>query len=215
MRQAGGSVQLAEDRSRSLPAARCRLPAVLCLLLAGCCLLAVAGCRQRMAETGRAKPLDRSDFFEDGRLARPLRPGTVPRGQLRADAPFFTGKVNGALLDELPVPLGKDLLARGQERYEIFCTPCHGRAGTGEGAAVKRGMRMPPSYHLPRLREAPIGHFFDVVTNGFGVMLGYAEQIPPADRWAIAAYVRALQVSQGIPVAELTPDERALLDRQR
>lgn len=168
-----------------------------------------------MAETGREKPLDRSEFFEDGRLARPLSPGTLARGQLRADTAFFTGKVGGELVDELPLPLGTELLARGQERYEIFCTPCHGRVGTGEGAVVKRGMRTPPSYHIPRLREAPIGHFFDVVTNGFGVMLDYAEQIPPADRWAIAAYIRALQVSQGIPVAELTPDERALLDRQR
>jgi mono/diheme cytochrome c family protein len=202
---AGGSRQLAEDRSRSLPA-------VFCLLLAACCLLLAVGCRQQMAETGREKPLDHSAFFEDQRVARPLVPGTVAHGQLKADAAFYTGKSRDGLVDQLPVPLTKELLARGRDRFEIFCTPCHGRVGTGEGAVTKRGMRLPPSYHIQRLREAPIGHFFDVITNGFGIMPEYAGQVPPVDRWAIAAYIRALQVSQGIPVAELTPDERAKLD---
>jgi len=185
---------------------------VVCLLPAACCLLLLVGCRQQMAETGREKPLDHSTFFDDQRVARPLVPGTVARGQLKSDTAFYTGKVGDALVDQLPVPLTKELLDRGRERFEIFCTPCHGRVGTGEGAVTKRGLRPPPSYHIQRLREAPVGHFFDVMTNGFGIMPDYAGQVPPADRWAIAAYIRALQVSQGIPVAELTPEERASLD---
>jgi mono/diheme cytochrome c family protein len=168
-----------------------------------------------MAETGREKPLDQSAFFEDRRLARPLVPGTVARGQLKADAAFYTGKAGDALVEPLPVPLTKELLERGRDRYEIFCTPCHGRVGTGEGAVTKRGLRPPPSYHIPRLREAPLGHFFDVMTNGFGVMPDYAAQVPPADRWAIAAYIRTLQISQGIPVADLTAEERAALDQKK
>ncbi len=175
-------------------------------------MVVTAGCRQQMAETGREKPLDQSAFFEDQRVARPLVPGTVARGQLKADTAFYTGKSQDGLLDRLPMPLTKELLARGRDRFEIFCTPCHGRVGTGEGAATKRGMRLPPSYHISRLREASLGHFFDVITNGFGIMPDYAGQVPPADRWAIAAYIRALQVSQGIPAADLTPDERATLD---
>ena len=186
-----------------------------CLLLAACCLLLVVGCRQQMAETGREKPLDQSAFFEDRRLARPLVPGTVARKELKADAAFYTGKVGDALVEPLPVPLTRALLERGRERYEIFCTPCHGRVGTGEGAVTKRGLRPPPSYHIPRLREVPLGYFFDVMTNGFGVMPDYAAQVPPADRWAIAAYIRTLQVSQGIPVADLTAEERAALDQKK
>jgi mono/diheme cytochrome c family protein len=189
--------------------------AISCLLLAACCLLLMVGCRQQMAETGREKPLDQSAFFEDRRLARPLVPGTVARGQLKADAAFYTGKVGDALVESLPVPLSKDLLERGRDRYQIFCTPCHGRVGTGEGAVTKRGLRPPPSYHIPRLREAPLGHFFDVMTNGFGVMPDYAGQVPAADRWAIAAYIRTLQVSQGISVADLTAEERAALDQTK
>jgi mono/diheme cytochrome c family protein len=176
------------------------------------CAVLLPGCRQQMAETGREKPLDASPVFEDHRLARPLPPGTVARGELRADPAFYTGKTGEALLDRLPVPLGAAMLQRGRERFEIFCAPCHGRVGTGEGPVTKRGLRPPPSYHLQRLREAPLGHFFDVMTNGFGVMPDYAAQVPPADRWAIAAYIRTLQVSQAVPVAELRPEERATLD---
>ncbi len=165
-----------------------------------------------MAETGREKPLDRSAFFDDERAARPLAPGTVARGQLRADTVFYTGRDRDGLVDQMPVPLTKELLARGRDRFDIFCSPCHGRVGTSEGAVTKRGMRQPPSYHIQRLREAPLGHFFDVMTNGFGIMPDYAGQVPPGDRWAIAAYIRALQVSQAIPAAELAGDERTKLD---
>jgi mono/diheme cytochrome c family protein len=210
-KQAAGSRQQAAFR-RSAPVFGFGISR---LLLAACCLLLVVGCRQQMAETGREKPLDQSAVFEDRRLARPLVPGTVARGQLKADAAFYTGKVGDVLVEPLPVPLTKDLLERGRDRYEIFCTPCHGRVGTGEGAVTKRGLRPPPSYHIPRLREAPLGHFFDVMTNGFGVMPDYAAQVPPADRWAIAAYIRTLQVSQGISVADLTAEERGALDRKK
>ncbi len=175
-------------------------------------MVVIAGCRQQMAETGREKPLDQSAFFDDQRMARPLVSGTVARGQLKADTPFFTGKTGDGLADRLPMPLTRELLARGRDRFEIFCVPCHGRVGTGEGAVTMRGMRPPPSYHIPRLREVPLGYFFDVISNGFGIMPNYAEQVPAGDRWAIAAYIRTLQVSQGVPVAELTPDERAKLD---
>ena len=208
--QAAGSWQLAANR-RIAPAP----PSLfVCLLLAAGCLLLAVGCRQQMAETGREKPLDQSAFFEDRRAARPLVPGTVARGHLRAETAFYTGKAGDTLVETLPVPLTMALLERGRARFEIFCTPCHGRVGTGEGAVVKRGMRPPPSYHIQRLREAPIGHFFDVMTNGFGVMPDYAAQVPPGDRWAIAAYIRALQLSQGIPAAELTAEERTRLDHK-
>jgi mono/diheme cytochrome c family protein len=191
-------------------------PARACILVLGLvCAVTIVGCRQQMAETGREKPLDQSAFFEDRRLARPLVPGTVARGELKADAAFYTGKVGDALVEPLPVPLTRALLERGRERYEIFCTPCHGRLGTGEGAVTKRGLRPPPSYHIPRLREVPLGYFFDVMTNGFGVMPDYAAQVPPADRWAIAAYIRTLQISQGISVADLTAEERAALDQKK
>jgi mono/diheme cytochrome c family protein len=183
------------------------------LLLA--CAMAIAACRQQMAETGREKPLDHTAFFEDQRVARPLVPGTVARGQLRADAALYTGKVGETLVAQLPIPLTKDLLERGRDRFDIFCSPCHGRLGTGEGAVARRGMRPPPSYHTQRLREVPIGYFFDVMTNGFGVMPDYAAQVPPADRWAIAVYIRVLQVSQNIPVAELTAEDRTRLDQTK
>ncbi len=161
-----------------------------------------------MAETGREHPLDASTFFPDGRSSRPLVPGTVARGELRADQVFYTGKSGETLVDTLPFPLTREVLERGRERFEIFCSPCHGRVGTGDGMVVRRGLRPPPSFHIERLRAAPLGHFFDVMTNGLGVMSDYAAQVRPRDRWAIAAYIRALQFSQAAPLADLTPAER-------
>jgi mono/diheme cytochrome c family protein len=197
----------------------CRIPfpdhAVRCLLLAACCLLLLVGCRQQMAETGREKPLDVSTFFDDQRSARPLVPGTVARGELRADQTFFTGKAGTDPVAALPVPLTLDLLKRGQQRFEIFCAPCHGRVGNGEGMVTKRGLRPPPSYHIDRLRDVPIGYFVDVMTNGFGVMPDYAAQVPPADRWAIAAYIRALQTSQDGWLAELPPADRQRVEQAK
>ncbi|MFB3817138.1 MAG: cytochrome c [Candidatus Methylomirabilales bacterium] len=142
-------------------------------------------------------------------------PGTIPRGHLRADEPFYTGKSGGELVTTLPVPLTRKLLERGQERFEIFCAPCHDRTGGGRGMIVQRGYRQPPSYHIDRLRQAPIGHLFEVTTKGFGVMPDYAEQVPPADRWAIAAYIRALQLSQHARLADVPPERRQQLQDKK
>ncbi len=198
--------------SRPDRAARSRLALRRAGLLLGALLL--SACQQQMADQPRYQPLQRSTFFGDERSARPLPPGTVARGELREGA-LYTGKSNGALVNTLPLPLTLALLERGQERFDIFCSPCHGRVGTGDGMIVRRGYRRPPSYHIDRLRQAPIGHFFDVITNGFGGMPSYAAQVPPEDRWAIAAYTRALQLSQEAPLADLPPAEQQRLQGEK
>jgi mono/diheme cytochrome c family protein len=137
----------------------------------------------------------------------------VARGQLREDEHLFAGKIDGQLTDVFPMPVTAAVMARGQERYNVFCSPCHGRTGSGNGMVVQRGFRAPPSYHEERLRNAPVGYYFDVMTNGFGAMQDYASQIPVADRWAIAAYIRALQLSQRATVNEVPAARRADLDR--
>ena len=172
---------------------------------------ASVGCRQEMYDQPRYKPLAKSDFFEDGRAARPLVEGTVARGMLDPFAPAGGG-APGTLATALPVPLTRELLDRGRERYGIFCAPCHDATGAGRGMVVRRGYRPPPSLHVERLRDAPVGHLYDVMTRGLGAMPDYAQQIPPADRWAIAAYVRALQASQRAGIADVPPAERAKLD---
>ena len=177
--------------------------------------LLLAACQQQMADQPRYQPLQKSTFFGDERSARPLPPGTVARGELRLDDALSTGKSSGVLVDTLPIPLTLALLERGQERFDIFCSPCHGRVGNGDGMIVRRGFRPPPSYHIDRLRQAPIGHFFDVMTNGFGAMPSYAAQVPLQDRWAIAAYIRALQLSQHATLADLPPAERQRLLGER
>jgi cytochrome c553 len=178
--------------------------------------VAVAACRQDMFNQPKVKPLAKSDFFEDGSGARPPVEGTVARGELRADRVFQTAiGPDGKFVATLPVPLTRALLLRGQERFNIFCSPCHGRVGDGRGMIVERGFKQPPSYHIDRLREQPIGYFFDVITNGFGQMSGYAAQVPPADRWAIAAYIRALQLSQHAPVQHVPARDRAEIERVR
>ncbi len=176
-----------------------------------CCLLFVVGCQQQMADQPRYKPLAKSTFFADERSARPLVPGTLARGGRNADGAFSTGKVGNQPVVTLPLPLTQALLERGQERFNIFCAPCHDRVGGGQGMVVRRGFRAPPSYHTDRLRAAPVGHFFDVITNGFGAMPDYAAQIPPPDRWAIVAYIRALQLSQHATVEDVPPPERQRL----
>jgi hypothetical protein len=183
---------------------------VVCGIALGLAL--IVGCSQEMAEQPRYEPLEPSTFFADGRSARPLVEGTVARGRLRLDELFYTGKVGGELAEVLPFPVTRDLLARGQERYNIYCTPCHDHVGNGQGMIVQRGLRPPPSLHIERLRQAPIGHFFDVITNGYGAMASYAVEVAPADRWAIAAYIRALQLSQHAEVAELTDIDRRRLE---
>jgi len=176
------------------------------------CLVCLAGCQQEMANQPRYKPLAASPFFEDGRSARELVSGTVPRGQLHLEEPLYSARVQGAEVAELPLPLTHELLARGRERYNIYCTPCHDYVGTGHGMIVQRGYPHPPSFHIPRLRQAPIGHFFVVMSHGYGAMPAYEEQVPPPDRWAIAAYIRALQLSQYAPVAEIPAEVRQQLE---
>ncbi len=174
-------------------------------------VLGAGACRQDMHNQPRYKPLGGSAFFEDGRASRPLVEGTVPRGYARTDEHFYTGKVNGRLVETFPFPITRRVLERGRERYDIFCAPCHGRDGYGEGMIVQRGFRQPPSFHTDRLRRAPVGHFFDVITNGFGTMYSYASRIPPEDRWAIIAYIRALQLSQNATLEDVPPAERRRL----
>jgi mono/diheme cytochrome c family protein len=175
--------------------------------------LLTAGCRQDMHDTPRYDPLEKSDFFADGRSQRPPVPNTVPRGFLREDDHLYRGRVNGQLAAEFPIPVTAELMLRGQERYNVFCAPCHGRTGVGDGMVVRRGYRAPSTFHVERLRQAPPGYLFDVMTNGFGAMPDYAAQIPVRDRWAIAAYLKALQLSQQASVNDVPAERRSELDR--
>lgn len=166
-------------------------------------LLTLAGCRQDMHNQPKYKPLRESDFYADRRSARPIVDGTVSRGDLEQDSYYYTGKINGQPGTEFPMPVTKEVLERGQERFNIYCSPCHSRVGDGNGMIVQRGFKRPPSYHIDRLRTSPVGHFFDVMTNGFGAMSEYKSQVSVSDRWAIAAYIRALQLSQNATRADV------------
>jgi mono/diheme cytochrome c family protein len=177
------------------------------------CLILLAGCQQEMANQPRYEPLEASPFFTDDRSSRHLVPGTVARGQLQLEEPLYTGRSAGAEVTDLPLPLSADLLARGRERYNIYCAPCHDHVGTGHGMIVRRGYPRPPSLHIPRLRQVPIGHFFVVMTNGYGAMPAYGSLVTAPDRWAIAAYLRALQLSQHAPVAELPAEMQQQLEK--
>jgi mono/diheme cytochrome c family protein len=164
----------------------------------------------------KAKPLAASDFFADGQAARPLPAHTVARGSLR-EGSLYTGlDAANRPVAEMPYPVTRELLRRGQERYNVFCSPCHDRLGTGRGMIVQRGFKQPESYHIARLRSAPVGYFFNVTTEGFGVMPSYAQQVPVEDRWAIAAYIRALQLSQNArraDLAALPPERRQAIEQ--
>jgi mono/diheme cytochrome c family protein len=181
------------------------------LLLATVAVL--SGCRIDMHVQPRQNPLSRSDFFTDQRSERPPVEGTVARGQLHEDTYFYTGKAGNNPGDYLPFPATKEVLERGRERYNIYCAPCHSRLGDGNGFIPSRGFaRKPPSFHIERLQKAPLGYFYDVITNGFGIMPDYASQIPPEDRWKIVAYIRALQLSQNatradVPAGQAVPSE--------
>ena len=166
-----------------------------------------------MHNTPAGHPLRESLFVKGTSTSRPLVEGTVARGTLQDDAAFFTGKSAGVALDALPFPLTTQVLDRGEQRYNIYCAPCHGLSGNADGMIVKRGYRQPPSFHIGRMRTAPLGHYYDVMTNGFGAMPDYRAQISPRDRWAIAAYVRALQLSQHAPAAEFPQEERDKLSK--
>jgi mono/diheme cytochrome c family protein len=176
--------------------------------------LLLAGCRRDMQDQPRYKPLAATDFFGDGRSARPLVEDTVARGHLRIDQALYTGKVNGVDVDTFPFPITRADVLRGQERYNIYCSPCHSRIGDGNGMIVRRGYRQAADYHSGRLLKAPVGHFFDVITNGFGAMPSYAERVEPEDRWRIAAYIRVLQFSQNASINDVPPAERATLEAQ-
>jgi len=170
-----------------------------------------SGCRRDMFDQPREKPLRASEFFKDKTSARPLVPNTVPRGYLQEDEQFFTGKIGTNLVATLPAALNRQLLERGRERFEIYCSVCHGRTGEGHGMIVQRGFPAPPAFDIERLRQAPIGHFFDVITHGYGVMYSYANRVEPEDRWAIAAYIRALQLSRSAKLEDAPAAERAKL----
>lgn len=205
------------------------VPAVLALLV---------GCdRLDMYDQPRYKPLAASNFFDDGLSARPRVEGTVARGELRDDEPLYTGKQAGKLVSQIPraayravqngdadgfdrpvdqaklTELRRALIMRGRERFDIYCSVCHGRTGDGDGMIVRRGFPKPPSLHIERLQIAPAGHFFDVATNGLGAMPSYANRIDVADRWAIVAYVRALQLSQNAQIGDVPVDQRQNLLR--
>ncbi len=165
-------------------------------------------CRIDMHVQPRQNPLSRSDFYTDQRSARPLVEGTIARGQLHEDAYFYTGKIGNNPGDVMPFPVTKEVLAHGRERFNIFCAPCHSRLGDGNGFVPSRGFaRKPPSFHIARLQKAPVGYFYDVITEGFGIMPDYASQIPPRDRWDIVAYVRALQLSQNATKADVPAEQ--------
>src|SRR5215470_8883025 len=163
----------------------------------------LAGCRQDMHDQPRFKPLAQSDFYPDLRSARAPVEGTVARGQQHEDAYFYTGRMGANPGDYMPFAVTQADLDRGRERFNIYCAPCHSRLGDGNGMIPQRGYRHPPSYHDERLRTAPLGYFFQVITDGFGAMPDYAEQIPPRDRWCIVAYIRALQLSQNAAQADV------------
>jgi len=185
------------------------------LRTAGILLLAAAGltgCHRDMRDQWKYQPYEASDFFGDRRSGRPPVPGTVARGELDEDALLYTGKVDGRFSEVFPFAVDYKVLKRGQERFNIYCTPCHDYTGSGNGMIVQRGFRQPPSFHIQRLREAPPGYFFDVITNGFGVMYPYRAQVKVEDRWAIASYIKALQLSQRADLALVPPTDRPLLD---
>lgn len=183
------------------------------IVVFGIALSAIAGCRQQMADQPRYDPLEASTFFKDGQSARPLPPGTVARGELRLDAHLYQGIVGGVPAKSFPFPVTLAVLQRGQERFNIYCAPCHSRTGDGDGMIVRRGLTRPPSFHSERLREVPPGHVFRVISEGLGAMPNYRQQIPPDDRWAITAYIQALQLSHNSSVADVPADKRAELER--
>ncbi len=181
------------------------------VLLAAAVIALGSGCRirQNMYDQPKFEPYEKTDFFGDSRSARPSVEGTVPQGFLHEDEHLYSGKVNGEFATEPPFPVTTEVLARGQQRFNIYCTPCHGEAGHGDGMIVQRGYKQPSSYHIDRLRDMPDGYYFDVISNGFGVMPSYSYQVRDAeDRWAIVAYIRALQLSQHAVISELPEEDQ-------
>jgi cytochrome c553 len=197
---------------RALDILSCFVIRILSVLL---CFLGFAACRQDMYNQPKAKTYSATEFFADGTSARSIPLHTVEYHDAHESEAFYTGLTNGVLLAKLPMPVTPELLQRGRERYDIYCAVCHGATGAGDGEIVRRGFPAPSTYHSERLRQAPIGHFYDVITNGYGVMYSYASRVEPNDRWAVAAYLRALQLSQHAIVGDLPPDEQKQLEQRR
>ena len=166
--------------------------------------LVLAGCQQQMGGQPSYKPQDENPMFADHRAARPLVPGTVFRGDLRADDALYTGKVNGKEVDEFPIKITREVLERGENRFNIYCSPCHSKLGDGNGMIVQRGVSRPPSYYEDRLLTAPLGHIYDVITNGYGRMYSY-DHVPVRDRWCIVAYVKTLQIRHEGKLSDVPP----------
>lgn len=177
-----------------------------------CAAAALGGCHRDMRDQPRYETLEASPLFANGQSSRPIPQGTVPRGHLHQDEALHTGKVGEEFVQQIPIELDRQLIARGEERFNIYCSPCHSRTGDGDGMVVRRGFRRPPSLHAERLREVPAGHLFDVMTRGFGVMPAYGAHVSPHDRWAIVAYVRALQLSHTATLDDVPPADRATLE---
>lgn len=174
-------------------------------------ILLLSACRQDMQDQPKYKPLGASRFFADGREARPIPAGTIARDELNNTDSFHTGAENGAFLDTIPLKVDSKLLHRGQERFDIYCSPCHGRTGDGNGMVAQRGVKIPADFHTDRLRTVPPGYIYQVIKNGYGAMGDYGDQIPVNDRWAIVAYVRALQLSRDATMNDVPADQRGEL----
>ncbi|HTR81735.1 MAG TPA: cytochrome c [Bacteroidota bacterium] len=174
------------------------------VVMSAICLIS-SGCHLDMDDQPKYKPLSSSSFYHNGQSSRPLIEGTVPRGSVQPDEFLYTGKRNGNFADAFPFPVTHQVLDRGKDRFTTFCTPCHGQLGDGLGMIVQRGFPQPPSFHADSVRAEPAGFYFDVITHGFGRMFSYAPSVPVNDRWAIVAYIRALQMSRRIPISEI-PD---------
>ena len=175
-------------------------------------IFVLSGCSQKMADSGAFKPLDPAHFFADGRSSRNIVPGTIPHSNNPLESSYITGLLNGVPVSKYPMKVTKDILLRGQERFNIYCAVCHGRDGYGQGIVVKRGFIPPPSYHIDRLRNSPPGYFVEVITSGKGAMYSYASRVAPRDRWAIAAYIQALQLSQNAKLSDVPDDDKRALE---
>lgn len=180
-----------------------KIPRTAAVIIAIVCVVLSASCRRDMQDQPKYKPLQKSDFFADGRSARPVPANTVAWDELNDNDPEHTGESNGAFLETIPITVNEALLRRGQDRFDIFCSPCHGRIGDGNGMIAQRGFRIPANLHTDRLRQVPPGYIFEVITNGYGAMPEHRDQIPVRDRWAIIAYVRALQLARNARVSDV------------
>lgn len=178
-------------------------------------LALIAGCRTEMYDQPRYDTFEPSSFFPDGQSARPLIAGTVPRGWAREDEQLYYGRVDGELATTFPFLVDEAILERGRDQYSVFCAPCHGGLGDGNGMVVQRGMSKPPSLHEQRLRDVPVGHLFDVISRGYGAMYSYSSRIKPHDRWAVVAYIKALQLSQNTPIDDLDEADRQRVEQSQ